>query len=110
MSLILVISGPAGVGKTTICNRLLDEFSNQLTRVVTTTTRKSRKGERHGEDYYFTVLKNSSHWLKKMSFSSMRDLGIMEQAGGQFVIRLKKPRMSLLTSMLQEQNLKHRDY
>ena len=29
----------------------------------------------------------------------------MEQAGGQFVIRLKKPRMSLLTSMLQEQTL-----
>ena len=28
---------------------------------------------------------------------------IMEQAGGQFVIRLKNPRTSLLTSMLQEQ-------
>ena len=72
MSLILVISGPAGVGKTTICNRLLDEFSNQLTRVVTTTTRKPRKGERHGEDYYFTELEEFKSLVKKMLFSSMR--------------------------------------
>ena len=68
MSLILVISGPAGVGKTTICNRLLDEFSNQLTRVVTTTTRKPRKGERHGEDYYFTELEEFKSLVKKNAF------------------------------------------
>ena len=72
MSLILVISGPAGVGKTTICNRLLDEFSNQLTRVVTTTTRKPRRGERHGEvDYYFTELEEFKSLVKKTRFSSM---------------------------------------
>ena len=49
-------------------------------------------------------LKNSSHWLKNEFLEHEVIHGIiMEQAGGQFVIRLKKPRMSLLTSMLQEQ-------
>jgi len=68
MSLVLVISGPAGVGKTTICNRLLEEFRNHLTRVVTTTTRKPRKGETHGKDYYFTELNEFKSLVKKNAF------------------------------------------
>ena len=54
MAFTLVISGPAGVGKTTICERLLEEFGDELSRVVTTTTRSPRSGEVDGKDYYFT--------------------------------------------------------
>jgi len=53
MSLILAISGPAAVGKTTICERLILEFGDSLSRLVTATTRAPRDGEKHGVDYFF---------------------------------------------------------
>lgn len=49
---LLLISGPAGSGKTTLCNRLL-AHSATVQRVVTSTSRAPREGERHGVDYYF---------------------------------------------------------
>lgn len=49
---IIVISGPTGVGKTTVTNLLLKELPN-ATRVITTTSRQKRKDEIDGEDYYF---------------------------------------------------------
>ena len=67
MALLIVISGPAGVGKTTICNRLLDEFKNSLSRVVTTTTRAPRIGETDGIDYFF-ISKNKSLKIFGQSF------------------------------------------
>ncbi len=51
--IVFVISGPAGVGKTTLCDRLLSEFDGTVSRVVTATTRKPRVGETPGDDYYF---------------------------------------------------------
>ena len=52
-SVILIISGPAGSGKTTLCNQLLAEFSGRIRRIVTTTTRNPRPGEIEGVDYHF---------------------------------------------------------
>ena len=52
-NIALVISGPAGVGKTTLCDRLLSDFETQLTRVITVTTRCPREGEADGKDYLF---------------------------------------------------------
>ena len=49
----LVISGPAGVGKTTLCDRLLLDFQPTLSRVITVTTRKPRNDEIDGKDYIF---------------------------------------------------------
>jgi len=51
--LIFIISGPSGVGKTTLCQKLLDTYANQLKRVVTTTSRPPRLGEVDGQDYHF---------------------------------------------------------
>jgi len=50
--LLLVISSPSGAGKTTLCNRLREEFSN-LEFSVSYTTRSPRRGETHGRDYFF---------------------------------------------------------
>ncbi|MEM9226638.1 MAG: guanylate kinase [Verrucomicrobiota bacterium] len=50
---VIVISGPAGSGKTTLCDRLLAEKPDHLARVVTSTTRQPRPGEEHGIDYYY---------------------------------------------------------
>lgn len=52
VSLLLVVAGPAGSGKTTLCERLVDELEN-VERVVTCTTRQPREGEKDGVDYHF---------------------------------------------------------
>jgi guanylate kinase len=51
-ALLFILSGPAGSGKTTLCDRLTTETPG-LERVVTSTTRKPREGEVDGRDYYF---------------------------------------------------------
>jgi guanylate kinase len=51
-ALLLVIAGPAGTGKTTLCDRIVRE-SPGMERVITATTRKPRDGEVNGRDYYF---------------------------------------------------------
>ena len=50
--LLMVVSGPAGSGKTTLCERMLAE-EPMLSRVITSTTRKPRKGEQDCVDYRF---------------------------------------------------------
>lgn len=49
---LLVIAGPAGSGKSTLCDRLVRERS-EFARVVTTTTRAPREGEVNGVHYHF---------------------------------------------------------
>lgn len=50
----LVISGPSGVGKTTLNQMLLKEYK-EFKLVVSLTTRKQRINEIEGEHYYFTT-------------------------------------------------------
>lgn len=52
---LIVISGPSGVGKTTIVKELMKQFS-ELNRTVSVTTRKPRDNEVNGKDYYFISL------------------------------------------------------
>lgn len=52
-SLIFIISGPAGVGKTTLCNALKNVLGEKIAAATTTTTRKPRAGEIDGRDYHF---------------------------------------------------------
>jgi len=48
----MVLAGPAGSGKTTLCERMVAEASG-FSRVVTTTTREPRPGEVNGVHYHF---------------------------------------------------------
>jgi guanylate kinase len=48
----LIISGPSGAGKTTICKRLLEEIPN-LRFAVSHTTRPRRETDVVGRDYFF---------------------------------------------------------
>lgn len=49
---LLVIAGPAGSGKTTLCDRMMAEVPG-FSRVITTTTRPPRPGEIDGVHYHF---------------------------------------------------------
>ncbi len=50
--LLVVVSGPSGVGKGTLCRALRKRFP-ELHFSVSATTRPPRPGEKHGIDYYF---------------------------------------------------------
>ncbi|KAI0343169.1 guanylate kinase [Trametopsis cervina] len=49
----LLMSGPSGVGKSTLLQRLFAEFPDKFGFSVSHTTRSPRPGEEHGKHYYF---------------------------------------------------------
>jgi guanylate kinase len=51
-AVLLVLAGPAGSGKTTLCERMVSEVPG-FSRVITTTTRAPRPGEVQGVHYHF---------------------------------------------------------
>jgi len=53
--LLFVLAGPAGSGKTTLCDELL-AVAPRTRRVVTCTSRAPRPGERDGVDYHFLTV------------------------------------------------------
>ena len=50
--LLIVVSGPSGTGKGTVCKQLLDSMP-ELAYSISATTRKPREGEADGVNYYF---------------------------------------------------------
>jgi guanylate kinase len=50
---LIIVSGPAGSGKTTVVGQLLAQNDLPLRRAVTATTRGPREGEQDGVDYHF---------------------------------------------------------
>ena len=61
--LLLVVSGPSGAGKGTICKEIISKNEN-IKLSVSATTRKPREGEVHGVNYFF---------LEKEKFLTMID-------------------------------------
>lgn len=63
---IIVMSGPSGVGKGTICNRLINELNAWYS--VSTTTRNPRDGEVHGVNYFFVSKEEFEEKIKNDEF------------------------------------------
>lgn len=53
--LLIIMSGPSGVGKGTIREKLMEDKSLKLFYSVSMTTRKPRPGEVDGREYYFVT-------------------------------------------------------
>lgn len=51
---LIVISGPSGCGKDSICNKVIKKRKN-IRISVSMTTREKRQGEKEGKDYYFVT-------------------------------------------------------
>ena len=62
----IVISGPSGVGKGTICNKLINELNAWYS--VSTTTRTPREGEVEGVNYYFVTKEEFEKRIKAGEF------------------------------------------
>lgn len=50
--MLIILSGPSGVGKGTVRTKLFNQINN-ISYSVSMTTRKPREGEVHGVDYFF---------------------------------------------------------
>ncbi len=64
--LLLVVSGPSGVGKTTIVHRLLERFDGAFS--VSTTTRPRSEREVDGVDYHFLDEPTFQRWIDEDRF------------------------------------------
>ncbi len=71
---LFVLTGPSGVGKNTIIDRVLAEAGG-LVQSVSVTTRKKREGESDGVDYFFTdresfeKMKAHNHFIESAVFA-----------------------------------------
>ena len=66
--LLFVVSGPSGVGKGTIREKIFEVFPD-LKYSVSVTTRPPRKGERNGIDYYFVSKDNFKKMIEEEKFA-----------------------------------------
>ena len=64
---ILVVSGPSGVGKTTLCGHLL-RLERRIKPGITATTRKPRPGEKDGRDYHFLTRTGFENGIRSKKF------------------------------------------
>jgi len=51
--LLIVLSGPSGVGKGTVRKHIFENYNNDFDYSISMTTREKREGEVEGLDYYF---------------------------------------------------------
>ena len=65
---LFIISGPSGVGKGTIRQKVMEEKDLNLVYSVSMTTRQMRPGEKDGVDYYFVSDETFMENVKKGNF------------------------------------------
>ncbi len=66
--ILFIVSAPSGTGKTTIVKRILKEFP-RIVFSVSATTRKKRKNEKEGTDYFFLTEDEFRHKIEQNEFA-----------------------------------------
>ena len=70
--ILLVLSGPSGTGKGTVCAMVRDHLGDSVCYSISATTRQPRPGEVHGREYFF---------FSKEEFAALREQdGLLEWA------------------------------
>ncbi len=72
--LLIVISGPSGVGKTTLGKKLLTQFP-EMKYSISVTTRNPRKTEVNGHDYVFVRMEKFKENIEKGYFVEWAKVG-----------------------------------
>ena len=66
-NVLIVLSGPSGVGKGTIAKKLI-ERNKDICLSISCTTRKPRDGETHGKEYFFIEKSDFLHKIDNQGF------------------------------------------
>ena len=61
---LIVLSGPSGTGKGTVCSLVRSHLEDAVRYSISATTRQPRAGEEHGREYFF---------FSKEEFEALRD-------------------------------------
>lgn len=64
----VVIAGPAGAGKDTLRNSLIQKYSEDYLPILSSTTRPMREGEKDRIDYHFISVEEMKQELEKQEF------------------------------------------
>ena len=64
----IIISGPSGVGKTTLIEKLAQKHPEEIEVSVSATTRQRRGKEQHGVDYFFMTKENFKRLVENGEF------------------------------------------
>lgn len=63
--LLIVLSGPSGVGKGTVREHLFEHYNNDFDFSISMTTREKREGEIEGEDYFFRTKEEFENFIEE---------------------------------------------
>lgn len=63
--LLIVLSGPSGVGKGTVRKHLFEHYNNDFEYSISMTTRQMRKGEQEGVDYFYRTHEEFEKYIQE---------------------------------------------
>jgi guanylate kinase len=71
---LVIISGPAGAGKSTVVRRLVEQCDLPLTLSISATTRQPRPNEQDGVDYHFMTLSDFEQHHRQGDFLECKEV------------------------------------
>ena len=83
---LFILSGPSGVGKGTLKERLLEEFKDHTAFSVSATTRAPRPAEIDGQDYFFIKRPEFEEKIRRNKERDAADVAALEALGWHVIV------------------------